>query len=160
MIPGKLEDRVQYIDVRDVAEWMIRLAEEKASGIYNAVGPKEAHTMTDFIMEAKEAFDVESSFVQIDDYEFLMEKKIHNAIPWIMPEGNNYGSARINNQKALMSGLTFRNIQLTVKDIYNWWYSDALTNARRDEFESNPESLFSREKHILEDWKNRQKDLK
>ena len=34
MVPGKADDPVQYIDVRDVANWMIRLVENKKAGIY------------------------------------------------------------------------------------------------------------------------------
>ncbi|MCB0634471.1 MAG: NAD-dependent epimerase/dehydratase family protein, partial [Lewinella sp.] len=36
MVPGKPDDPVQYADVRDVAEFMIRLIEEKKAGTYNA----------------------------------------------------------------------------------------------------------------------------
>lgn len=67
LIPGKKDDMVQYADVRDVGEWMIRLAEDKMAGTYNAVGPKEGQTMYSFMDEAKGAFDVASSFVKIDD---------------------------------------------------------------------------------------------
>lgn len=38
-VPGKSNDPVQYIDVRDAASFIIRLLEQKASGRFNAVGP-------------------------------------------------------------------------------------------------------------------------
>src|SRR5690606_17766093 len=97
MVPGKAEDMVQYIDVRDVAEWMIRLIEEKKVGTYNAVGPAEDQNIYAFAEEAKQAFDVETSFVKIDDYDFLKAEEIYNIVPWIMPVGNDMGSARVNN---------------------------------------------------------------
>jgi 2'-hydroxyisoflavone reductase len=153
MVPGKVNDPVQYIDVRDVAEWMIRLAEEKVTGTFNAVGPKGPQTMYEFINHAKEAFDVESTFVHIDDYNFLKENRVHYIIPWILPEGNNYGTARINNRKGLKDGLTIRNIKDSVKDIYDWWVSDSLTDERRNKFELNPYTILSREISILENWK-------
>ena len=153
MVPGKVNDPVQYIDVRDVAEWMIRLAEEKVTGTYNAVGPKGPQTMNEFVNHAKEAFDVESTFVHIDDYNFLKENRVNYIIPWILPEGNNYGTARINNRKGLKEGLTIRNIKDSVKDIYDWWFSDSLTGERRNKFELNPYTILSREKSILENWK-------
>ena len=153
MVPGKVNDPVQYIDVRDVAEWMIRLAEEKVTGTYNAAGPEGPQTMNEFIKQANEAFDVESTFVHIDDYNFLKENRVHYIIPWILPEGNNYGTARINNRKGLKEGLTIRNIKDSVKDIYDWWFSDSLTDERRNKFELNPYTILSREKSILENWK-------
>jgi len=39
LAPGRPEDPTQFIDVRDLAEWMIRLAEERTFGTFNATGP-------------------------------------------------------------------------------------------------------------------------
>jgi 2'-hydroxyisoflavone reductase len=157
MVPGKNNDPVQYIDVRDVAEWMIRLAEEKVTGTYNAVGPKGPQTMHEFIDNAMEAFEEESTFVKIDDYEFLKENGVHYLIPWIMPEDNNYGTARINNQHGIRNGLTFRDVKDSVKDTFQWWTSDSLSDERRNEFELKPGSILLREKSIIENWRRAQK---
>jgi len=108
LIPGKENDPVQYIDVRDVAEWMIRLIETKNTGIFNAVGPKEDTNMYAFVEEAKKAFDVKSTFIKIDDYDFLKENEVHYIIPWIKPIENNKYSADASNSKAKQNGLTFR----------------------------------------------------
>ncbi len=153
MIPGKKEDAVQYIDVRDVAEWMIRLVEEKNAGTYNAVGPEKAQNMYSFAAEAQKAFDVKSSFVKIDDYEFLKENNVHYIVPWIMPTENNPGSAKIDNRKAIENGLQFRPLKESVVDTFNWWNSDAVSQERRDKFESDPNSILSREKTIIKKWK-------
>src|SRR6266498_3358832 len=42
LAPGLLEDPVQFIDARDLAEWTIRMAENRETGIYNATGPAKA----------------------------------------------------------------------------------------------------------------------
>jgi len=153
LLPGKESDPVQYIDVRDVAEWMIRLIEEKKAGTYNAVGPEEEQTMYAFAEEAKKTFDVETSFVKIDDYEFLKAQNIHYIVPWIMPVGNNVGSAKIRNDKAKVNGLTFRPLVESIKDTYDWWYSDAISKEQRETVELNPKSVLVREKSILEAWR-------
>ena len=153
LVPGKTNDPVQYIDVRDVSEWMIRLIEEKKAGTYNAVGPAEAQNMYSFVEEAKKAFDVESSFVKIDDYSFLIENNVHYIVPWIMPIGNNIGSALTNNEKAKENGLAFRPLVDSVKDTFNWWNSDAVSQEQRDEVELNPKSILSREASIIKKWK-------
>ena len=154
MVPGKPEDPVQYIDVRDMAEWIIRSIEEKRTGTFNVVGPKEVQTMPEFVRQAQSVFDVESTFVQVDDYEFLKENGVPHIVPWILPEGDNYGSARVDNQKVLKAGLTFRALEDSIKDTLHWWNSDALTNERRNEFEQKEGSIFLREKEVLEKWKN------
>ena len=38
LAPGPPERRVQFIDVRDLAEWMVLCAEQRAPGIFNAAG--------------------------------------------------------------------------------------------------------------------------
>lgn len=157
LVPGKISDPVQYIDVRDVAEWMIRLAEKKLAGTYNAVGPERPQTMNAFIDNAKSAFDIESTFIHIDDYKFLKENRIPYMIPWIIPEGNNYGSARINNKKAIKHGLTYRTLKVSIMDTYQWWVSDSLTDERRNKFELKPDSILLREKSVIEKWKKLKK---
>ena len=94
LVPGKKEDPVQYMDIRDVAEWMIRMAENKQHGTYNAVGPKNTQTMQQFVSEAAQSFDAQSNFVMVDDYEFLLANKVYYAVPWVNPVGDNYGSSR------------------------------------------------------------------
>ena len=153
MVPGKKDDPVQYIDVRDVAEFMIRLAEQKQAGTYNAVGPKEKQTMIEFVNEAKETFNVNSTITNIDDYNFLEEKGISDLVPWIPLAGKNYGSSRVSNTKAISVGLTFRNLKKSIKDMHSWWYSNALTNQYRAKYEANPKTILNTEKAILEKWK-------
>jgi 2'-hydroxyisoflavone reductase len=156
MVPGP-NDPVQYIDVRDVAEWMIRLAEEKKAGTFNAVGPARAQTMIEFVKEAKKAFQIESKLLPIDDYKFLKENGVSYLIPWIKPEGDNYGTARINNKKGKKAGLSYRDIKASMTDMHQWWYSDALTDERRDKFEQKPNSVLLNESMIIESWKKLQK---
>ncbi|MBL4660385.1 MAG: NAD-dependent epimerase/dehydratase family protein [Alcanivoracaceae bacterium] len=155
LIPGKPEDLVQYIDVRDVAEWTIRLCEQKTSGTYNAVGPKKQQGMYDFIQQASQAFDVKSTFIQVDDYEFLMQNKVYYIVPWLLPDVNYYGSARISTQKVVNAGLSYRDLKKTVLDTHDWWYSDSIDDEIRSKYENNPLSLLMREKELLKQWKNK-----
>ena len=152
LVPGQKEDPVQYMDIRDVAEWMIRLAENKQHGTYNAVGPKNTQCMQQFVKEAAQAFDAKSSFVMVDDYEFLKDNQIYYAVPWIMPLGNNYGSSRSSNKRAIKAGLTFRPLKESIKDTYIWWNSDAVAKDRKEKYTNDPKSLINREKELLANW--------
>src|SRR5213596_1504612 len=39
LAPGISSDPVQFIDARDLAEWVIRMVEQRQTGVYNATGP-------------------------------------------------------------------------------------------------------------------------
>lgn len=156
LVPGKTDDAVQYIDVRDVAEFMIRLAENKAAGTYNAVGPSKKETMLDFVNKTKDTFNVENSIVQIDDYDFLNKHKVFYLVPWIPADKYNYGSAKVNNTFGVKNGLTFRDTKTSIKETHNWWYSNNLTDEKRNKFEKDENSLLVKEKAIIAAWRNRE----
>lgn len=151
-VPGKADDPVQYIDVRDVAEWCIRLAENKTAGTYNAVGPQNPQGVLEFAEKSSKAFDVESDIVLVEDSTFLKEQRVSFIIPWIMPEDNYYASARVQNKRAIQAGLTFREVKTTVKDTYDWWNSDAVDTERKTKYEQNTRTVLAREEAILEAW--------
>ena len=155
MVPGKAGDPVQYIDVRDVANWMIRLAENRKAGTYNAVGPASATGMYAFVYGVHAAFNSAANFVMIPDYDFLTKHNVLDAIPWIMPVGDNFGSALVNNKFAVANGLTFTPLAESVRDIHEWWNSDAVAEAKRTNLISGDGSLMNNEKKIITDWKTR-----
>ena len=153
LVPGKKEDLVQYADVRDVAEFMIRLAENKSTGKFNIAGPLEQQTMFHFVNEAKDTFNVDTNLVAIDDYDFLEKNGVYYLVPWIPPIGKNYGSSRTANKKAIAAGLTFRDLKTSIQEMHDWWYSDAITQEQRDKFEKNPKGVLMNEQEILTKWK-------
>lgn len=155
LVPGKPDDPVQYIDVRDVAEWMIRLAENRKAGTFNAAGPASATGMHAFVYGVHASFNSEVNFINISDYDFLTKHNILDPVPWIMPVGDNVGSALINTKFAVANGLTFRPLADSVRDIYNWWHSDAVPEVKRKKLISGPDTLMMKEKAIIAEWKAR-----
>ena len=155
LVPGKKSDPVQYIDVRDVAEWMIDLIEQRTTGTFNAVGPEPAQTIHDFVHMASQSFQNNHNFINVDDFNFLKENNIPYLVPWIMPDGNNFGSARINNIKGIQNGLTFRSLRTSILDTYEWWYSDSISPAQRSKYEQDPNTFLNREKEVIKKWKRR-----
>ena len=72
-----------------------------------------------------------------------------------MPEGNNAGSSLTSNLHSINHGLTYTPLVQTMKDTHDWWYSDALTEERRQKFEGNPKAVLNREAAIIGAWKKR-----
>ena len=155
MVPGHASDPVQYIDVRDLAAWMIRLIEEGAGGTLNAVGPASPTGVLQFVHGVHAAFGTPVELIPIDDYDFLAQHGVLDAIPWIMPQGDNYGSARVSSRRAVESGLTLTPLADSMRDLYEWWLTDAVSEERRARLTTAATSLMAREPAILAAWRAR-----
>jgi 2'-hydroxyisoflavone reductase len=151
LAPGRRDDPSQIIDVRDLAEFMVKLLEDKRSGIYNVAGPKKPLLAHDFYRDAATAIDAHVTFVDVDDYDFLAERKIDEAIPWAMLRGNDDGMMSVKNDKAIAAGLSLRPLATTVRDTLAWW--PTVPQARRD----NPRFAIKpdQEAKAIADWKAR-----
>jgi 2'-hydroxyisoflavone reductase len=155
LLPGRPNDPVQYIDVRDLAAWMIRLIEEGAAGTFNAAGPASPTGVHQFVYGVHAAFSTAITFVPIGDYAFLAEARVLDAIPWIMPVGDNFGSARVNNERAIRRGLSFTPLADSMRDLYDWWLTESVAPERRAAHTTAATSLMAREADILAAWRSR-----
>lgn len=153
ILPGKATDPVQFIDVRDIADWMIRLIETATTGTFNGAGPASAMTMPAYVYGAHAAFGSKVDFVPIDDYAFLEENNIPFMAPWILPGEKFRGMSRVNIDKSVANGLTYRPLATTTKDVHDWWYSEAVTQERRDKFRNNEGGMIQREAAIIKAWR-------
>ena len=162
LVPGKKTDFVQYIDVRDLAAWMVRLMEERATGTFNAVNPSTPQTLTQFIDGLAPLAPAGTSYTWIDDYAWLSRYPLRapapgdpggliEAIPWVLAEGDELGHMRIRNRKALAAGLTYRSLLTTARDTLAWRQSDAVPETLR----ATPRYVLTavQETAILKAWK-------
>lgn len=155
IIPGGRDERVQYIDVRDLAEWMVRLLESKAAGTYNGSGPGFPMTTNAFVHGVHACFNSPVNYTQIDDLAFLQANGIIGIQPWVIQLPQYAGMSMSDNSMALSADLRFRPLAQTVKDTHEWWYSKAVTHERRDNILYGEDSLMKREEEILKKWRSR-----
>ena len=153
IIPGASNEVVQYIDVRDLAEWMIRLLENKAAGIYNGSGPGFAMTTNAFVHGIHASFNSPVNYIQIDDLDFLKENEIIGIQPWVIQLPEYAGMSRSDNSRAIAADLQFRSLSDTVNATKEWWYSDAVSQERRDNILAGERSFIHREEDIIAKWK-------
>jgi len=131
LAPGSADDPVQLIDVRDLGAFMVRLIEDDARNVYNALGPDKSLTMGRMLDACKGASRSDATFAWADAA--FLEK--HGVQPWSdMPVwvpngGETAGFAKVSNARALKAGLTFRSIDDTAKATLDWFSS--LPEARR-----------------------------
>jgi 2'-hydroxyisoflavone reductase len=148
LAPGHADDPMQIIDVRDLAEFMVRIAESDRRGVFNVAGPKQPLTARTFYQDAAKVINPSVKYTFVDDYDFLVAHKIEEAIPWALLRGNDYGMMSVRNDRAIAAGLTFRPLATTLRDTLAWWPS--VPQARRDKprFAITPEI----ESQALADW--------
>ncbi len=150
LVPGDGHDPIQVIDGRDLGEWMIRLAEAKTYGVFNAVGP-DYDLSTDAMIYGCQA--VTANGVQLTHVspQFIDEQKVDLPI-WVPREGNPFaGYGSVSNARALAAGLTLRPLATTVADLLDWFH--ALPADRQ----AKPRAGITREKEaeLLKLWKAR-----
>jgi 2'-hydroxyisoflavone reductase len=156
---GDPKTPVQYIDVRDLAEWGIRLSEGGNTGTFNSVGPAKPMGSGDMLGGIRAAFRVPTTLTWVPT-DWLMKQGLIPVNPlliWATQVGT-AGSNELNNKKAVANGLTFRSLQTTAVDSLNWYKS--LPEERRqtalpgvDENNKTLERSMAREAELLADWR-------
>lgn len=151
LAPGTPDDPIQVIDVRDLAEWMVLVAERKTFGKFNACGPDKKLSMGQVLdaCKANTPNDVKLTWVSAD---FLTKNGAGLPI-WAPPTGETAGFHTWSNAAAVKAGLKFRPIATIAKDALAW-------------FEEQPEDVQKRlwaqvpaeqETKLLEAWHAEQK---
>lgn len=126
-----MNDPLQFVDVRDLAEWSVRVAESRTTGIFNAKGPDYLLTVGAMLETIRRVTGSNAEFVETTRA-FL---DAHNVgawtdLPvWIPGDGDTAGAHRRNVTKAINAGLTYRPLAQTVADTMNWWQT--LPDTRR-----------------------------
>jgi 2'-hydroxyisoflavone reductase len=127
LVPGAPSDPIQVIDVRDLGEWMVKLAEDKTTGRFNACGPKEKLTWGEVIEACKKASsakDIRVHWASLEKMNALKDTEPFDKVEfpiWSPYDGESKGFHTWSNKRAVAAGLTFRPIETIVKDTLAWW---------------------------------------
>jgi 2'-hydroxyisoflavone reductase len=153
LAPGSPDDPIQLIDVRDLGAFLVRLIDDKTTGVFNALGPEKTLTMGRMLEACRKAAASDAS-VTWADAEFLEKQGVHawSDMPaWVPSRGESAGFAKISNTRAIRAGLTFRGIDDTAKATLEWFRT--LPESRRSKLRAGlaPE----REAKVLAAWKAR-----
>jgi 2'-hydroxyisoflavone reductase len=135
LAPGDPSDPVQFIDVRDLAAFLVKVIEDKHYGIYNANGPVDGGMTIGTLLEAcKEATGSDATFTWVDA-EFLGQQGIGpwQAMPvWIPPVEEMAGFHKTDVSKATKAGLKTRPLVETIRDTLVWFDGWLPTAENRD----------------------------
>lgn len=147
LAPGRRDKSVQFIDVRDLAEWILRMVESKADGTFNATGPETELTMEEFLDTCKETVGNETELIWVEE-KFLLGHEVNGwtDLPlWIPDSSNMDGFLKVDIRKALHAGLKFRPLEETIRDTLAW-------ESTRTPHERKAGLAPKKEKAVLYDW--------
>ena len=122
LVPGRPDRRLQLIDARDLAAWMLTMVEAGESGVFNATGPLPPLTMGGLVESCLRVSGSDARPVWAGDA-FLLEHGVEpwSELPlWLPDDEEHRGLAAIDAAAALERGLAFRPIDETVADTLAW----------------------------------------
>jgi len=155
--PGSGDDAyVQYVDVRDVANWIIDCAEQARAGIYNTVS--EPMLFRTFLGESGAAIGGKGKPVWVNGDYLRNEQhvKTFDNLPFWNPDRP--GFERISPARARAAGFTARPLKETATDAWASYQKTVSPNLVYPQKQYGFEWGISpeRERDILAAWKNRQ----
>lgn len=151
LAPGNPNAPIQFIDVRDVSEWIVRKVEERHAGLYTATGPGEPITIGGFLEACTRALESNARLTWVPD-SFLKEQEVGSWIEmplWIPEEASLHALMSVNVSRAKEAGLTYRPLETTIKDTLIW------DRSRPAETERKAGLAEEKEKKLLALWNNR-----
>ncbi|MGZ6987961.1 MAG: NAD-dependent epimerase/dehydratase family protein [Thermoanaerobaculia bacterium] len=152
LAPNRPEDPVQFIDVRDLALWIVKTIDTKTTGVFNATSAPLR--IGDVLDACKAANGGDARFTWVEAA-FLKAQKVEewSDLPvWTSPAGSDAGAGQVSNARAVAKGLAFRPLKATAKDTLDWWKT--LPKERTSKLKSglSPE----RETTVLGAWHDAQ----
>ena len=153
LAPGDPDDPVQYIDVRDLADFVITCIENRTTGYFNATGPNSPTTIAELRYGCKAVTGGDATFTWVPA-EFLEQRGVNAwaEMPvWVPPREGYEGFHRIDIGKAIAAGLRSRPLADTVRATLRWYHAWP----RDRPFPWRGSIKADREAEILAEWHKR-----
>ena len=139
LAPEPRDARVQVIDARDLASWLLASAEAGRTGTFNAVGPRKSLTFGELLSACREAGSSDAEITWVEE-NFLLEAGVEpwTELPLWIPAAweDAAGFGAIDGTRALKAGLQLRPLGETLADTLSeadWARGSSLTAQREAE---------------------------
>ena len=119
LAPGRPGRHVQFLDARDLAEWIMEMIEARRAGTFNATGQPDTITMETLLEACRAVSGSDAKFHWVSEA-FLRAERVRpwTEMPLWLPEG---AVPSINPRKAVAAGLRFRPLHDTIRDVLTWY---------------------------------------
>jgi 2'-hydroxyisoflavone reductase len=148
--PGAPDDRMTFIDIRDLGAWFVTLIEQKTMGVYNAVGPSDP-LLGAVLEQVRRGVGSTAKLTWVDGAWL----EANDAAGWgsfplaVLKGDEQAGFGRVSAARAIAAGLTFRPAADTARDALAWWNKEPA--ARRAQ--ERPGITLEREAELLQKWR-------
>ncbi|HSD45101.1 MAG TPA: NAD-dependent epimerase/dehydratase family protein [Pyrinomonadaceae bacterium] len=151
--PGRPERPVQFIDARDLAQWMVTMAERREVGVYNANCLPGRVTMKDVLDQCKSSSGSDATFTWVSE-RFLQAEPVMawSEMPLWLPEEDApqlNGFMFIDVDKAVAAGLQIRPLGDTIGDTLAWAKSELSESSLKAGISAEREQALLRKWHQL-----------
>jgi nucleoside-diphosphate-sugar epimerase len=136
LAPGPADLPLQYLDVRDLADFALRCIEEKRNGPYNVVSPRGHATMRGVLETCRTVTGGDAQLVWASPDAI---RAAHIApwteLPlWLPPDDEDAALHDGDVSRAIGAGLRCRPLEDTVRDTWEWVRSGSWAGPRPDRF--------------------------
>ena len=130
LAPGGPDCPVQYVDVRDMARWMLDMAKRRAGGVFNVVNDAGESNLGDFLGTAVEVTGSDAELVWVPE-ELILEAGIApwTELPMWMPRE---WEEPVDASAARAAGFTARTARETVAATWAWLRAEGDPPRRPD----------------------------
>ncbi|MBX0358537.1 SDR family oxidoreductase [Halobacillus sp. Nhm2S1] len=118
LAPGRKDQQIQFIDVRDLADWMVHLSSTEQTGVFNANGPETKLTMQHLLETCASTLNKEVTLTWVPA-QFLIDEGLQpwKDLPVWIPTEKDFSQYV---SKAIQCGLEFLPLKETILDTYHW----------------------------------------
>ena len=150
LVPGSPADRIQIVDVRDMANFVVDSLEQRITGIYNMVNPPGTYSMGQFMADCQPLVANAASLTWVD-LPFIEANGLYASgqLPiWAPVSGDTRSDAIVNGDRSFAKGMKTRPERETIRDILQWW--PTLSEERRSNIRAGMSA--EREAEMLAAW--------
>jgi 2'-hydroxyisoflavone reductase len=120
-VAGPTDAFLQYIDARDLANFVVRVAEETLPGPYHVAGPTPPDGYVATVEAIARQVAPAGTTVSVVSPDDVRNDNVASKFPlWSDGESANYISA-LDNRLAISEGLDLRPLEDSVDDVLSWW---------------------------------------
>lgn len=126
LVPDRPKQPTQFIDVRDLAAFILTMVEMGAEGTVNVTGPTAPMALSEMLHRCAVGVGSKSTLLPLPT-DFLESNGVQpwSDLPLVLPyDGSGDGMGTIDVSKAISKGLVCRELEETARDTLKWFHEN------------------------------------